>query len=107
MMKSNHFSTPILGRSEAQLHIIEPCQTLFHVIYQRLKPIQIVSLCSNTDQSSLKMLAEYFRKFNEVLSLTLVDIQMLESIDEFGYYFPKLTRLSLRYKHQTGFYLMK
>ena len=97
----------LLGESDARVHIVEPCENLSGVIHQRLHGEQIVAFCSNTDQSSWKIIADYSRKFHEICSLTLLDLDLLESVSEFEYYFPKLTRLSLRYNNAIDFNRMK
>lgn len=97
----------LLGQSDARVHIVEPCEDHCDEIHRQLNAEQIVSFCSNTDQSSWKIIADYFTKFQEISSLTLLDLELLESISQFEYYFPKLNRLSLRYNNAIDFNRMK
>ena len=96
-----------LGQSDGKFHIIEPCESHFDVIQQRIKPEQIISFTANAHQLLLTMIQEYFRESKEVLSLTLIDLQMLESVSQYGVYFPNLIRLSLRYDNEIGLNVMK
>ena len=96
-----------LQQSDTKVHITEPCEALFETITRRIEPEQIVSLCLNTDESSLKMIVNFLPKFNQIISLTLLNLQVLEVVSEYGVYFPKLTRLSLRYTNEIGFNAMK
>jgi hypothetical protein len=89
-----------LCQSKAKLHITEPCPTLFQTITQRIKSEQIVALCLNTDDCGLPM-------FNQVISLTLVNLQVLQQVNQYEIYFPQLTCLSLRYDNEIGFNILK
>lgn len=92
---------------KAKVHITEPCEVLFETITRRIKSEQILSLCLNTDESCLQMIVDFLPKFNQITSLTLINLQVLEDVSEYGVYFPKLTRLSLRYNNEIGFNVMR
>lgn len=92
-----------LNQSDEKFHLTELCD----IPLGRIKPEQIVSLTTDANQSSLKMISEYTEQLKEILSLTLIDLQMLESISQYGFYFSKLIRLSLRYNNEIGLNIMR
>lgn len=96
-----------LGESAAKFHITEPCEAAFEAITQRIKSEQILSLCLDTDESCLKMVVDFLPKFNRITSLTLLNLQALEAVSQYGVYFPQLTRLSLRYNNEIGLNVMR
>lgn len=103
----SHRIVTLLGQSDAKMHIVEPCEDLSDMIYHRLNAEQLVAFCSNTDQSSWKIIADYFTKYSEIRPLTLLNAEHMESFSQVGYYFPRLTRLSLRYDHGIDLVAMK
>jgi hypothetical protein len=106
----NAFSTDILyfiRQSKAKVYITEPFDTVFNMITQKINSEQIISLCLNTDEVRLRMIFSFLPMFNQVISLTLLNLHFLEQISEYGIYFPKLTCLSLRYNTEIGFNILK
>jgi len=106
----NAFSTDILyfiRQSEVKVYITEPFDTYFNMINRKIKSEQIVSLCLNTDEVRLKMIFTFLPMYNQVISLTLVNLHFLEQISEYGIHFPKLTCLSLRYNTEIGLNIFK
>jgi hypothetical protein len=76
--------------------------TFINMVLERINPKQIVSLHLNTIRLSPEITLPSLISFPNVISLTLFDPLYVQQIIEYAEYFPKLTYLSLWYKHQVS-----
>ncbi|CAF1450233.1 unnamed protein product [Rotaria sordida] len=106
----NAFSSNILfflRKLKAKVHIDDLSETFINTILRKIKSNEIISLRLNSDESKLYMISNYLSLFNNVISLNLVNLEIMQQISEYEIYFPKLTCLSLCYNNEIGFNLLQ
>jgi hypothetical protein len=102
----NAFSTnilPLLCEAKAKVHISESSGDFIKKVVRKLEPEQIVSMYLNNDESLLQTVFTFSSMFKKVISLTLLNLRLLEKVSEYEIHFPKLIRLSLWYDNEIGF----
>ncbi|CAF3060226.1 unnamed protein product [Rotaria sp. Silwood2] len=101
----NVFSTNILlllRQYEAKVEIYQPANEFINMILRKLKPKQIVSLRLNTIWYWTQPELESLVISTNVISLTLLNFQEINSINKCETYFPNLIRLSLWYDNEVS-----
>ncbi|CAF1061974.1 unnamed protein product [Rotaria sordida] len=102
----NAFSDNILSfvhKYKTKVHISEPSYVFINMIIRKIKLQQIISLHLNTNSFSKMKELNSSIIFMNVISLTLLNYQSMNSINEYKEYFPNLIRLCLWYDNQVNF----
>ncbi|CAF4754174.1 unnamed protein product [Rotaria sp. Silwood2] len=97
------FSTDILrllNKDQGKFQLSNPCPPFTRMILQKFKSEQIVSLQLNANRYWLKT---DLIIFNNIISMTLLNLPYEYKINQYEEYFPKLTCLSLCYDNEINF----
>ncbi|CAF3056754.1 unnamed protein product [Rotaria sp. Silwood2] len=105
----NAFSNNILSfvhKYETKIHISESSYTFINMIIRKIKLEHIISLHLNdVSFSKIKELNSSII-FTNVISLTLLNYQLMNFIKEYEEYFPNLIRFCLWYDNQVNFHII-
>ncbi|CAF4505244.1 unnamed protein product [Rotaria socialis] len=100
------FSTnilPLLRQNCTKVMICDPSETFINMILRKIKPQQITSLCLNMSWLLTQANLDSLHIFPNVTSLTVMNFQQIDAIDNYTAPFPKLKCLSLWYDYEISF----
>jgi hypothetical protein len=99
------FSTnilPIIRNSGTKVHITDPSDAFMKIILRKLNPEQIVSVQFNGEGPCSDINLTSSTTFNNVTSMSLLNLQRTDEIIIYKAYFPNLTCVSLSYDNEIG-----
>ncbi|CAF1351907.1 unnamed protein product [Rotaria magnacalcarata] len=100
------FSTnilPLLRQNCTKVMICDPSETFINMILRKIKPEQVTSLCLNMSWLLTQLKLDSLHIFPNVTSLTVMNFQQIDAIDNYTAPFPKLKCLSLWYDYEISF----
>ncbi len=99
------FSTnilPIIRNSKRKVHISDPSDAFMKMILRKLNPEQIVSVQFNGERPCSEINLTSSTMFDNVTSMSLLNLQHADEIILYKAYFPNLTCVSLHYDNEIG-----
>jgi hypothetical protein len=88
------------------VHLRGSDDAFIRMIQQKLKPEQIISLHLNTAPCHPRLDVSTLSDFTNVISLTLVNLERAEQIEEYTQYFPHLTSLIIWHDNEVSYNLL-